>query len=777
MAERIYLRKFEGGKWRTGSVASEASAAQMQDAGWQPITAEAYEDIKRVRNASGVAGAATAALDTLSVVGAASLAQTELFGRDPKDVAAEREAAGAAGDVAAIAGAVAPALLTGGAGALGAAARLTPAGRLAAAGTQVAKGTERVLGGGTAAKLAGAGVGTAYEGAVYGAGMTLSERAMGAPEITGERLLQSVAGSAGIAGVLGVAGRGGMLAAPAVGRAAQQGLAKVRELGGDAVGLGVGLIAGPRAGFAARALARRGGDEAALIAEKQGEIAGLRKLISQTNDDIARTDIDVDLLGTRIDATTEAAGRLRAGADTSTKRAGLAAEAARKQAKLTSDAELAGARGSSLRERGSVENLDAKLTSARQEVRAFQEHEALGKAQKYADLLEGRADDIDGVNVAVDEAQRRFRYYAAKATIYRGEALKLGVGKSAARNELIKKAEQADLRAAQFRERLDAIQPGLQDRIAGMEADASYALTRANVADAQAAKLRAQIHAAEAKQAKYMSELTEHADGIRAREADVTKLVDRQIFKNRAKSLAIDVAEGLATVGRKALPVTVARATSPEVRQSDLLKVRDRVNELSANPLLLADGLRDDDLFEIAPEAARARMITASRAVAYLKAVEPPTYRPPFSGAVELVDSFALDEYEQRVQAVADPIGVIRQGLKTGTLTTTQVECVSTVYPKQMEKIRADVLEKLGAAEKAGQSVDYATRTQLGVLLNIPLDASLLPDNYAAIQQSISYQTTANQPPKPSKNPNRPAKSGDDGRTTTQTQRREGGAV
>lgn len=841
MAERIYLRKFEGGKWRTGSVSSEASAAQMVDAGWQPVSKETVDDIKRARDASGLAGTATAAIDAATVIGLGTMAQTELFGRDPKQVAAEREAAGTAGDVAAVIGAVAPIALSGGAGALGGAARLAPSARLAASGARVAKGVEGALGSGRAAKLVGAGAGAAYETAAYGAGAMLTERALGGPEITGERLLQGVGTSAGIGMLLGVAGRGVSMGAPAAARAVERGVEVAREAGAGVAGTAASMVLGPKAGLAARALLRRGPSEAEQIAAHQTDIAGLRKLISSTNDDIARLDIDTDLLGTKVTEATERAGRLRAGADI-----------AGKQADLSARAGLAEARGATLRERGSVGDIDAGLDAARREVREFQAWDAEQRAAKYGELLEGAemppppkaaparslspadearaaeleaeagrllfnegdsaaaeslmaevrairgsapattaasepavgfvpassrstrtaaeaapapaaVDDAAQARMSIEEAQRRMRFYEAKATIFRGEAEKIGVGKSAARAELLKKAEQADLRASQFREKLG----GLAD-------DASYAQTRASVADAQAAKLRAQISANEAKQAKYFDSLTKYADDIRAREADIVRLTDRQIFKTRARSIAADVAESLATAGRRALPVAVAR---PAHRQEDLLAIRDRVNEMAADPVKLADHLRDDDLYSVAPEATRARTITASRAIAYLKSIEPATYRPPFSGGIELVDSFALDDYEQRVQAVVDPLGTLRHGLKTGTLTVNQVQAVQAVYPKQLEKIRADLLEKLGAAEKAGQAVETATRVRMSIVLGIPLDRSLQPDVYGMIQQSISFQATANRPPPPSKNPGRPAKSGDDGRTATQSQRREGRAI
>lgn len=573
---------------------SELDAAVAQ--GWTPISDDEAKRMRAVADASPIVAGAEA-LARGATVGLSDVALTEL-GRDPEKLAAGRERLGDAGTLLEVTGAVAPMILSGGAGAVGTAARAAPSARLAASGTRVAKGVEGVLGGGRAAKLTGAGAGAAYETAAYGAGAMLTERALGGPEITGERLLQGVGTSAGIGMLLGVAGRGVAMGAPAAARGLEAAAGKARELGTDVAGLAASAVLGPKAGFAVRALGRAG----------------------KAADDLP---------------TLQTSARYARGAATET------------------------------------------------EILAAREGR---KAAKYEELLAGAEGDAG----AIAEAQENALFHRAR-------------------------------------------------------------------------------------EQKYLAKQAQHVEDIRAREADIVRLTDRQVFKTKVRSIAADVAESLATAGRRALPVTVARAAH---RQEDLLAVRDRVNEMAANPLKLADGLRDDDLFSVAPEATRERTVAASRAIAFLKSVEPPTYRPPFSGGVELVDSFALDDYEQRVQAIVDPVGVLRHGIKHGTLTVNQVQAVAAVYPKQLAKLRSDVLQKLGAAEKAGQAVEYATRVRLGVLLGMPLDRSLLPEVYAQLQQSItSPGATANQPPPPSKNPGRPAKSGDDGRTATQSQRREGGAI
>lgn len=596
MAKVFITAPGRGAKTKLASIDdSELDAAVTQ--GWQQVSAEEADRLRRVSEASPIAAGAEAVARGVSF----GLSDSGLvaLGRDPEVLAAGRERLGDAGTLLEVGGAVAPAILSGGAGAAGTAARLTPAGRAAVVGGRITRGTEAALGGGTVAKLAGSAAGVAAEGAAYGVGSTLSEAALGGPEITGQRLLSAAAGAGGLGGLLGVVGRGAALTAPAAGRVAQRGFEAAKNAKAEVAGLAAGILGGPKAGW----LARR----AAYALPKGGKVAP--------------------------------------------------------------ELEAQVARGAA------SQQLQRGVRAAR-------------KANAYDDLISGAARR----NRSVAEAEETSRRYWGAA------------------DEQLARAEM-------------------------------------------------------------------NMDVVRAAEARIVKEAERQIFKGKVKTAAIGAVGAVAKAGRPALPVAVTKATTPEGRKKDILAVRDRVNAMAANPLVLADVVRDDALMAVAPNAARERILTTSRGIAYLKSIEPPTYRPPFSGSIELVDQFALAQYERQLQAAIDPHAVLRVGIRNGTLTVDQVDAVHAVYPKVLERVRTEVLQRLGAAEEAGEAVEHAARVQLGILLGMPLDSSLQPDNFAQIQQSVSLQFTANQPPRPSKNPNRPARTGDDGRLATESQRREGGTL
>lgn len=139
-----------------------------------------------------------------------------------------------------IGGAVAPALLSGGAGLVGSATRVTPtalattAGELA--GKELAEFATRRITSPIAKKLAeGAvktGAGSAIESALYGVGKGVSEAALGKPEATAENILTDIGTNAVLGGLLG-----GSLGAGTVGTGlvVKKGSEKINKVIGDAV--------------------------------------------------------------------------------------------------------------------------------------------------------------------------------------------------------------------------------------------------------------------------------------------------------------------------------------------------------------------------------------------------------------------------------------------------------------------------------------------------------------------------------------------------------------
>ena len=182
---------------------SELEAAQAS--GFRVVDETEATEIKTRREAQSgtgmVTGLAEAGARGLSL-GLSDVALTEL-GVDAAGMEARRENLGTLGTGAEIVGAVAPSLVSGGAGAVGTAARLTPAGLAARGGASLGRGVSAALGGGRAAGLAGLSAAGAVEGALQGAGQVLSEDALGDRELSAERMLAGAGRGAALGGLIG----------------------------------------------------------------------------------------------------------------------------------------------------------------------------------------------------------------------------------------------------------------------------------------------------------------------------------------------------------------------------------------------------------------------------------------------------------------------------------------------------------------------------------------------------------------------------------------------
>lgn len=157
------------------------SAAEAHAAGVERVAEEQYgSGLANVR--AGLEGAARGLTAGLSDV---------ILGYDAEGLRERQERNPVISTGTEIAGAIAPAFFTGGAGALGAAARATPAGAIARVGAGLSHAAE---GAGLATKVGRAALGGMTEGALFSAGHVLSETVLRDKELTAEAFLAGVGG-------------------------------------------------------------------------------------------------------------------------------------------------------------------------------------------------------------------------------------------------------------------------------------------------------------------------------------------------------------------------------------------------------------------------------------------------------------------------------------------------------------------------------------------------------------------------------------------------------
>lgn len=156
------------------------------------------------------------------------------------------------------------------------------------------------------------------------------------------------------------------------------------------------------------------------------------------------------------------------------------------------------------------------------------------------------------------------------------------------------------------------------------------------------------------------------------------------------------------------------------------------------------------DMDDVPPKATEAALSTALRGINYLKSKMPASKQDPYSLQPQLqkgtrVSDAEMSTFRRTAEAVDDPTIVLREA-KSGTLTRDHVDAVKAVYPKLYAQMQGMVVQQV---IQTGTQLPYSTRIQLGILLDIPTDATLAPDFQRAIQATYtsSEQAGAEIPP------------------------------
>lgn len=176
----------------------------------------------------------------------------------------------------------------------------------------------------------------------------------------------------------------------------------------------------------------------------------------------------------------------------------------------------------------------------------------------------------------------------------------------------------------------------------------------------------------------------------------------------------------------------------PKTKQEAFKKVSKQLNEIKENPEGFIEHLSHNNLrlTKIAPGTAQSLDAAAFRAVNFLDSKIPRKTSP--SGAIQALrkntdwqpSTLELAKFERYMEAVENPMSAL-EDLKSGQLSREKIEAIKEVYPTLYGKIQATAMEAI--AENADE-MTYDQRLQLGILLDIPSDTSLLPANIAALQ-------------------------------------------
>jgi hypothetical protein len=803
---------------RTGFV-DEAQLATARAQGWAPATEEDVTAAKLRREASTALG--TFEAGTQAVARGVSLGYSDSLlragGVDARRMNANRESLGEAGTALEVAGALAPALLSGGTGAAATAARFTLAGRTAQVGRAISGATEAALGRGVVGRVAGGAAAGAFEGGIAGMGAAASEAALGDRDLAAEHLLSGLEAGAGLGSLFGAGSTTLGIGLDRAYRGSQRvgrGLVD-RALGaGDDAGTAAGRASLTGESVIERAAQRQvrllgGGDDAAAAASRH--LARTRTTEGRALMELAERGggaVD-DAVGQRLRSSvgrTSSKGHVDAWAKGLDGSGGKvvqrqAAEGYRALAKVQTPGAKA-VRRLLRAESSRVQGFEGYATARDRLAAAIDD----ARAQGDVGLPEIEAAAGSYLSSASDPAVWG-QGVAAAGTVRAAQAAErqaLAALPSRARKALETGGELDDATARELAKRPDELakileaRHGVADALEGVGQD--VAELRKGIDDVRGAlKYRSSVSEAAADAAQLraledgaggmareglkiggravgsvlgglsfggaaLGELAGQVLGAATRPAAAIRTIARArgaIDAVRARQgaaveafgvLAEGVVRGARGAGQAArrVPAAVARQEA-RTRRAGTLETLGRVQALAADPGKLAGDIGPAvvHLRAAAPNVAGSVIAGAARAAAYLAAVAPPVVRPTFAGDVAMVDPFALDAWQRRVDVVSDPNAALDK-LGAGTLAKEEAETLAAVYPARWREVQQQLLEAVGARSRTGKPVSFEARTQLSVLGGLVLDDSMRPLDYAQIQQSMVVE-----PPHPAAPPPR----------------------
>lgn len=175
---------------------------------------------------------------------------------------------------------------------------------------------------------------------------------------------------------------------------------------------------------------------------------------------------------------------------------------------------------------------------------------------------------------------------------------------------------------------------------------------------------------------------------------------------------------------------------APKDRIEAFRNAQDNIVKLASNPDLLMDRVAKSaaPLTADAPNTAQAMTQTLSRGIQFLALKMPKSARAANSmDAKYMPSNMEVARFERYMQAVEDPMSVLND-LEAGTLTREHVEGLKKVWPHFYNEIRAKTMAEV----QKQPDMAYNKKIQLGILLDLPTDASLNPTFILDMQQTFN---------------------------------------
>lgn len=746
--KRVPVRLEDG----TVGTVPESELGQALESGGEQVTPQEFHEAKiqaEYGDASGeVAAGSLGALRGLTF-GLSDAAITEFAPETREHIAALKEANPGASMAGEVAGAVAPALYTGGSSAirgLGVIPRGASAlGGLAERGTAalVGEGATGILGRAAQRGLA-LGARGAVEGGIYGAGHEISEAALGDYQVTAEKLLAGAKGGA----LAGLALGGGLGALEGAGSAALSRFMTPHEASGAVRAAESGEAKAPTK---LQTILGDKADEQAWLSLSPGKrtSAIVDKTIPGGTKAVGRTLLDEEIIPTNAVAAAKATPEsvLETAKDrlaTWGKKIGDIRGGVPVEAPATSVGDQIRAAANEIKG-GAMADMKRNLMKLSLDV-----DESLGVIRQDGVVLVNPKVSLEKMALERIALQQRAGFDKVNPTIGQ-EALQSARAKMAEHEfSLLDKAATeagnptalAELKAANLKYRhishaIDALEES-EGRRAGNN---FFSLRDTGTALATGAS----GHGLLSLPAAFVSKLArERGNQISA--AALHQLSGRSATLQNIERATMrtdqKIADGArAFVTKPAAPVVAgdgAKAATPLA--AAFRKRAAEVADLASAPekIAMATAQRFGDLAEHAPNVAGQMSALESQKVAFLQSKLPIGTRPMNVLQPQLsqprVSDQEMSRFMRYAKAADDPLSVVKD-LEHGKVTREGVEAVKTLYPSLFESMRTQLTQELTRTNKP---LPYAKQIQLGLLFDIPAHPSLEPGFIAAMQEQWS---------------------------------------
>lgn len=193
-------------------------------------------------------------------------------------------------------------------------------------------------------------------------------------------------------------------------------------------------------------------------------------------------------------------------------------------------------------------------------------------------------------------------------------------------------------------------------------------------------------------------------------------------------------------------PLAIKDEETPKNKKEAFKNVVEKISKYKTDPELLSNeiGSKLMVIERAAPKTAEKMAETSIKAFNFIDSKLPKNMSDlildkPFAKTYE-PSSLEISKFERYLQVVDNPLSVLEE-IKAGTLTREHVEALENVYPNIYNRLRVKVLDEVDKHP----NMAYSKKIQLGILLNIPTDESLIPQNILALQQNFSQENQSNQ--------------------------------